>query len=297
MRFLPSRTLLPLTLLALASSACAINLDAARVTEKEERRFSVTGPPDVVLSTFDGAIDVRGWDRPEVLVTVEKQAESQETAKEIKVFFEQAGNRITVKVETTPFQGITINSSRSANVTISMPRKGNLQAKSGDGSISLAALQGTVDVRSGDGGIKGTGIEGDVTVHTGDGAVTLEDVKGRLDLSTGDGGVNVRGALSRVRARTGDGAITVRALPGSATTDDWEMTSGDGPMTVELPQGFAADLDAHTGDGGITVDGLTVAGARTDGEHKDDLKGTIGSGGKLLKLRTGDGPIRLRGVS
>ncbi len=298
MTFLPSRSILPLAVLVLASSACAINLDAARFTEKEERRFTVTGAPDVVLTTFDGSIDVRGWDRPEVLVTIEKQAESPEMAKEITVSFDQTGNRITVKIESKPFTGISIHSvSRSANVTISMPRQGNLQAKSGDGGITLATLRGTVDVRSGDGGIKGTALEGDVTVHTGDGSVTLDDVKGRLELSTGDGGVTVRGALSRVRARTGDGAITVRALPGSTTTDDWEMTSGDGPMTIELPQGFAADIDAHTGDGGVTVDGLTIAGARTDGEHKEDLKGTLGAGGKLLKLRTGDGPIRLKGSS
>jgi oligopeptide transport system ATP-binding protein len=87
MRFRPSLRLLPLALLALASSACDINLDAARFTDKEERRFTVTGTPDVVLSTFDGAIDVRAWDRPEVFVTIEKQGGSQEDAKDIKVTF------------------------------------------------------------------------------------------------------------------------------------------------------------------------------------------------------------------
>jgi hypothetical protein len=295
MRFRPSLHLLPLALLALASTACAIDLDAARFTDTEERRFSVTGAPDVVLSTFDGAIDVQAWDRPEVLVTIEKQANSQEEAKEIKVTFDQAGNRVTVKVEASN-RVISINSNRSAKVTVSMPRDGNLQAKSGDGSISISGIHGNVSVSSGDGSIKGTSLDGDLTVHTGDGSVTLEDVKGRLELTTGDGGVTVRGALSRLKARTGDGPITVRALSGSSTTDDWDLTSGDGPMTVELPSDFAAQIDAHTGDGGIVVDGLTLGGAQFSAEHKDDLKATLGTGGKTLRLRTGDGPIRLKGI-
>jgi len=283
-------------LLALAASACAINLDAARYTDKEERRFTVSGKPEVVLSTFDGGVTVTAWDRPEVLITVEKKAESPEEAKKINVKFEQAGNRITVEIEKPEsFHGVQIgNVSRSANVTVSMPRQGDLQAKSGDGGITLTGIAGRIDVRSGDGGIKGTGLDGDLIVHTGDGGVSLQDVKGRLELSTGDGGVEVTGALSRLKARTGDGSITVRAASGSTAEEDWELTSGDGGMTVELPSSFAAQVDAHTGDGGITVDGLTIAGAQLDKDHRDDLKGTLGAGGKMLKLRTGDGAIRLK---
>ena len=99
-----------------------------------------------------------------------------------------------------------------------------------------------------------------------------------------------------MKARTGDGPITIRALAGSSTADDWDLTSGDGAMTVELPPDFAAQIDAHTGDGGIAVDGLTLGGAELSREHKDDLKATLGSGGKTLRLRTGDGPIRLKGL-
>jgi DUF4097 and DUF4098 domain-containing protein YvlB len=292
-------SVVPALLLALASSACAINLDAARVTDREERRFTVSGKPEIVLTTFDGAVDIRAWDKPEVLVVVEKQAESMEQAKAIKVKYEQAGNRITIEVEKPQqFEGIGINTvSRSASVRISLPASADVRARSGDGAMTLAGITGTVEVRSGDGAIKGTALNGNLTVHTGDGAVTLDDVTGRLELTTGDGSVQVNGALQRVFARTGDGPIRLRAAAGSTTADDWELTTGDGPMTLELPAGFGAEVDAHTGDGGITVDGLTIAGAQPSGERKDDLKGTLGNGGKALKLRTGDGPITLKSAS
>ena len=34
-------------------------------------------------------------------------------------------------------------------------------------------------------------------------------------------------------------------------SDDWEITTGDGGVTLYLPKDFDADLDAHTGDGAI----------------------------------------------
>ena len=34
-------------------------------------------------------------------------------------------------------------------------------------------------------------------------------------------------------------------------------------------------------------------GLRTSGDHRSDLKGNIGSGGAALRIRTGDGSIRL----
>jgi hypothetical protein len=291
-------SVLPVALLALATSACAINLDAAKYTDREERRFTVGGKPAVVLRTFDGGIDVTTWDKPEVLVVVEKQAENAESAKAIKVKFEQSGDRITVEVEKPEaFEGIGFNVSRSASLKLTVPRQTDLDAKSGDGGISLAGVSGRLNVRSGDGGIKGTGLEGDINVHTGDGGINLDGVKGRVDLLTGDGGVNVTGTLACVRARTGDGGVVVRAGAGSRTDEDWEITTGDGALLVELPAGFAAEVDAHSGDGGITVDGLTVAGARTDREDRDELRGTLGAGGRALRLRTGDGSIRLKATS
>lgn len=35
--------------------------------------FSVSGAPDVEFSTFEGPIEVEGWDRPEVRVVIEKR--------------------------------------------------------------------------------------------------------------------------------------------------------------------------------------------------------------------------------
>jgi hypothetical protein len=105
--------------------------------------------------------------------------------------------------------------------------------------------------------------------------------------------VSVAGNLAGVKLHTGDGSITFRAAPGSAMKNDWSVTTGDGGVSVYLPAGFGAELDAHTGDGSIRSD-LDLA---TDGDgdkERRTLKGRLGAGGKTLRIRTGDGSIRLK---
>jgi len=81
--------------------------------------------------------------------------------------------------------------------------------------------------------------------------------------------------------------------------DDWSITTGDGGVAVYLPSDFGAELDAHTGDGSIRNElGLKAEAEReNDSDRERDrrsLKGKLGTGGKLLRIRTGDGSIRLK---
>ena len=78
-------------------------------------------------------------------------------------------------------------------------------------------------------------------------------------------------------------------------SDDWEITTGDGGVTLYLPSGFGAELDAHTGDGTIRNDLDVEGGPEVErGETRRTLRGKLGAGGKQIRVRTGDGTIRLR---
>jgi hypothetical protein len=99
--------------------------------------------------------------------------------------------------------------------------------------------------------------------------------------------------MSSVRARSGDGSVTIRAENGSTSSADWDISTGDGSVTLELPDGFSAELDAHTGDGGINMRDITVS--RVSGEiRRNSVRGQLGSGGRLVRVRTGDGAITLK---
>lgn len=75
--------------------------------------------------------------------------------------------------------------------------------------------------------------------------------------------------------------------------EPWEISTGDGSVSLYLPSDFSADLDAHTGDGSIRND-LTIERSVDEEKSRRSLKARLGAGGKVLRVRTGDGSIRLR---
>jgi hypothetical protein len=281
--------------LVLPFSIGCINVSGSEsgwVTERDEKRFSVGGKPEVVLATFDGSIEVRSWDRSEVLVVVEKRAMNTQMAAAIPVEIAQEGDRITVEAKHPKHGGWAWFGPGNARLIVSVPQAADVRASSGDGAIRLENVTGTIALHSGDGRIYAAHSSGRVSATTGDGAIDLEAVEGDVVAATGDGRVKVAGRISSLRARSGDGSISISAEAGSAVESDWDISSGDGSVSLDIPDGFNANLEAHTGDGGIHLDGVSVAGSVK--MSRNEVNGRLGAGGHALRVRTGDGSIRLR---
>jgi DUF4097 and DUF4098 domain-containing protein YvlB len=297
MRFMKSCVLAgSLVAAATFGSACVVSLDSQGQIVREEKRFTVTGTPDLRLVTFDGAIEIQAWERPDVVIDVEKRGATKEVVDSLEVKSSQQGNRIELEVKrprAETFSGFGFHHSASARLIVSVPRDVNVTARSGDGSIRIERVNGRLELRTGDGSIRANDVGGELILNTGDGSVTVDGARGRMDIDTGDGGVNVSGRLTSVRLHTGDGSIVYRAEPGSEMSENWDISTGDGGVTLYLPSNFGAELDAHTGDGAIRND-LDITGGPDDSHNRRTLKGRLGSGGKELRIRTGDGTIRLR---
>jgi hypothetical protein len=278
------------------SLAACVVVDSQGHITREEKRFTVTGTPDLRLTTFDGAIEIRSGDGKTVVVEIEKRGPTEDAIDQLKVEATQNGDRIEIEVKKPSHEIVLFgvgHMSPTAKLIVTMPRDGDVVARSGDGSIRIEHVHGRLDLKTGDGSIRAIDIAGQLTLGTGDGSVTLEDVAGDLDVDTGDGSVSVAGKLAAVKLHTGDGSITFRAAPGTAMKDDWSMTTGDGGVALYLPSDFGAELDAHTGDGSIRNELHLNADGDEDKEHRT-LRGKLGAGGKLLRIRTGDGSIRLK---
>lgn len=283
------RALAPVFALAILGAGCSINLNAEQWVGTEEKTFAVDGRAELTLKTFDGSIEVRAWDRPEVALTIERRAGSKAEGEALEVKTSQEGNRIVVEAIQPPREvQVGFHVGRGVRLIASVPKTTDLLARSGDGSVTVSGIHGRLELRSGDGSIKGTGLDGAVTAHTGDGSVTLEGVRGALDVHTGDGSVKVSGAPTVVRANTGDGSVTLDLDGEVVAADDWEITTGDGGVKVTLPASFNAELDASTGDGAVDASDF---GLEAEGESRRAVRGRLGTGGKTFKVRTGDGSI------
>lgn len=282
--------------LLLGVSACQFNVDNQGYIEREQKKFAVEGVAELSLSTFDGAVEVRGWDRPEVVVEIEKRAEDKEAVDKISVTAEQADKKIQVDVRhsgSRTFVGIGSFTSPSARLIVNAPHKINLQVRTGDGSIVVERLEGKLELRTSDGRIRATESGGDLLAESGDGSLTLEDVIGRVEARTDDGGITVSGVPGAVRARSGDGSIALRIRRGAVMTEDWMVATNDGSISAELPDDFSAMIEADPGSDSRARSDLSLADQVGGTREQRSLRGRLGSGGKTFMLRTGDGSIRL----
>jgi hypothetical protein len=290
-------------------AGCEVNLNTEGLSARETLTFKVSGQPNVVLDTFDGAIEIHSWDKPEVEVEIERRAMEQALLDDIKVESSEKDGVVTVKV-TGPsrgdFRGVTIGMhiSPTARLRVAVPRSSNINATSGDGSIRAEAVEGKLVLNTSDGSVVGTRLGGDIQIRSGDGSIRLDGATGNLDLETTDGSIGIEARPSVLKARTGDGSIRATIEADAVMADNWDLSTSDGTVVLTLPGTFHAELDAETSDGVVRSSHPSIEDAnaerRADGENRDDsrerrrtLRSKIGDGGKLLRIRTGDGSIRI----
>ena len=294
MKLLPAATAAALGA-GLLSAACTVTVDSHSEIVRDEKRFTVTGIADVTVSTFDGSIEIQAWEKPDVVIEVEKRGPTRAAVDGLQIVTEQKGNVIELEVKrprNESFRGIGLHRTAYARLIVRVPRETNVRARSGDGSIRVERISGRIDLRTGDGSIRAADLAGDITLDTGDGSITVDNAAGRLTIDTGDGSVNVAGRITGLKLHTGDGSVVLRAAAGTIMSEPWEITTGDGGVSLYLPSDFGAELDAHTGDGTIRND-LNIERAGEESTRRT-LRGRLGPGGKPLRVRTGDGGIRLK---
>jgi DUF4097 and DUF4098 domain-containing protein YvlB len=295
----------PVVLLAVVALAgCEVNLNSEGIVSRETKRFEVTGVPEVNLETFDGTIEIHSWDRDEVEVEVERRAMEQRLVDEMLVTAEQNGNRVLVKVTKSGrgddgFEGVQIgiHFSPSARLRVAVPRNSQLTALSGDGAITIEDVNGRITLTTNDGSVRASRIGGEIVVRSGDGSIRLDRVEGALDVETEDGSITLDAKPTTLRARTSDGTIRLTVGADSVMGGDWDVQTGDGSVILTLPPVFSGVIDAETRDGAVRANYPALRDAERVGEDRDErrrtLRATLGSGGRTLRVRTGDGSIRI----
>ncbi|HEU4560220.1 MAG TPA: DUF4097 family beta strand repeat-containing protein [Longimicrobium sp.] len=177
-----------------------------------------------------------------------------------------------------------------ANFTVEVPRGVLVRVSSGNGDVSVEGATADVHAGSGNGDVRVGSGAARVHASSGNGVVMVESARGPVQASSGNGRVVVNAATGPVNASTGNGRIEV-ALASMRGAGDMEFSSGNGNVTLRLPSDFGAELEASTGHGSIETDFPLQVQGRVS-QHR--MAGRIGSGGRRLKISTGNGSIYLR---
>jgi len=169
---------------------------------------------------------------------------------------------------------------------VTVPARFDLDLHTGDGDVTVDAIEGSVAIRTGDGDVSIESARGsEISLATGDGDL----IAGRLDaatitLHTGDGDVSIEEASGTLSATSGDGDLSI----GIGRYDGLTIQTGDGDVTVAADPSIHATLDIAAEDLDVAR-AFTVAGRVSDGR----LQGTLNGGGPALRIRTGDGSVEL----
>src|SRR5262245_54668530 len=245
----------------------------------------------VSVETFNGSIEVSGWDQNTIDISGTKYGPTQQAANDLPVSIDRTADSISIRVS----RPMERRNHQGAKFVIKVPRTAVLERlassnggirtidgagpgrfKTSNGTISAQAFKGSLDAQTSNATIELFDIDGDVVAHTSNGRVRAERLHGTLEASSSNGSItaDIVRTDRPVRAETSNSHIDL-SLPADYARDVRASTSNGG-ITVRLPATLNARVIARTSNSRITSDfDLQMRGEI----GKNHLDATIGSGG------------------
>jgi len=261
----------------------------------------------LLVETFNGSVEVSGWDQQTVDISGAKYGPTQEAADALKVAIDNSPDSVSIRV-TRPLDR---RGSMGARFVIKIPRaayvdriftsngairtldgSGPARLRTSNGEIRVQALHGSLDAQTSNGSIELIDIDGDVKAHSSNGHIRAEGLRGALEAETSNSSIHARlekvPAGRPVRLETMNGSVEL-SLPANFDNDIRVSTSNSG-ITLHMPYQVNAHVIARTSNSSISSD----FEIRMQGEFsKNRMEGAIGNGGPLIDLSTSNGSIRM----
>jgi DUF4097 and DUF4098 domain-containing protein YvlB len=276
--------------------------------EDFQYNFNLKSGGRLSVETFNGSVEILGWEKDSVQITGTKYAGREELLKEIKIDAKADDNSVTVRT-VRPFGR---HGNMGAKYSIRVPFKveldrivssnghirvddvqGTMRLETSNGAIRLRKVEGRLEAKTSNGAIEGDGLTGDATLHTSNGSVRLDRVFGALEAGTSNGGVHVRLGKPKpnepVRVSSSNGSVELELE--ELDNNEIHATTSNATITLRLPTPVKARLRASTSNGGISTD-FDVTTHGTLG--KNFLEGDINGGGPLIDLSTSNGTIKVQ---
>jgi DUF4097 and DUF4098 domain-containing protein YvlB len=231
-----------------------------RFVKTETNTFSVPANARVNVSTDEGPITIRGWDKSEVMYTATKHGEDETQLNQLHVETDQQGPAVSVIAKSGDERGWI-------SLDVFVPRNSSVHVSSQEGRLVLQGVSGELTLRTVEGSIQVTDSRGQLKVSSGEGSIRIANFDGQADARTPEGSISLDGRFTSLTARTGEGSISLAVAPDS---------------------NFTIETDAS----GITNRGLTITEDEAPSSRTRRWK--IGRGGNVFILNAGEGQIVLR---
>lgn len=199
---------------------------------------------------------------------------------------------IEVRVTVPPGTALRIRNV-AAGVTLADGFTGNVDIRSEGGSVFAQTVKGDLIARTANGSITVSEVTGRSELRSDSGLVLAGRLHGPANLRTSTGSVEVQHAYDDLKVR-GDHAEIVLGLS-TPMPKSIDLETSAGAITVNIDQNVPMSLDASTGLlGKVRVRGLEPA-VKKGAFNASSLLGDLNGGGTVARLRTSGGSIALVG--
>jgi DUF4097 and DUF4098 domain-containing protein YvlB len=249
--------------------------------------------PTVRVEMFNGSIAVRAGDPGRITATVtttgsgSSKADAEADRAKIDVALDAHPDG-TVVLSAVYQPNPTSPGNRAASATVDVPPGAVLDLRTSNGRVDSTGLGGAITVQTSNGAVNLVGAAQGATVHTSNGGVEV-DGGGSLDVETSNAAVVIHGTGATVRVTTSNGSI---AFDGTISNAAQSMETSNAGIDLRLPANAGFELDAETSNAAVTLTGFAI---RTTGSASQGaMRGTVGSGGPSIRLRTTNAAIVVR---
>lgn len=137
-----------------------------------------------------------------------------------------------------------------------------------------------------------------LTAHNG--GISIKSVDGDIEFQTTNGGVSVVDLSGSVKGRTTNGGVNVSLTGNSWKGSGLDVVTTNGGVNLSVPEGYAANFETGTTNGGFKSDVASLAVDREDAQGKSDswqrskrVRASMNGGGANIRVVTTNGGIRI----
>jgi putative adhesin len=280
-------------LVSLAAAALIAASVSAWAAETDwQKSYTVGAKPSLSFNTGDASTEVTSCGQcREIRIRVQW---NDRHPSDYLVNESQTGDHVSFELRNKVHIHVIIGNRHEPHVVIETPSTIDLDARTSDGSLKVAGLQGELQLHTSDGSVEVSDVSGALRLTASDGSIHMHNITGTLESRSSDGSVRIDGQFTGLQVHTSDGGLDLTLAEGSKLTTASRVESSDGRVIVHVPRTLAADLEIHTSDGHIQCDlPLVMNGydSKTDSGH--NLRGRLNGGGVPLTIHTSDGNVTI----
>ena len=271
-------------------AALLLATSAGAQSRRIEKHFTVADKPIVTVQNPSGHIQVKAWDKHEVMIV------GQHSSANAEMDTEQAGNRIEIATRTN---GVNSGANAlAADYDITVPVETELQVRTDSGNVTVDSVHGdmTFDTVAADVALQD--VEGYLVIKTIGGSLVCTRCAGRLEANSISGNFQiVQPVMDNVRVQTSSGNILFDG--GFQSRGIYVLKNYSGTIEVRFSSNDSFDVNAASLFGNVINQAPVVpdkhrmrAPQYSNGMAKS-LFGSMNDGRAKVELSSFSGTIKI----